>query len=88
MQVITLLFLFLTHHLYPHPNSTLELNEIFAEKGLLHFRTFGYGHSFGTLSHYVRPAHSSTPRQHLDNTRTTLALSQTPTVTLTVFPDP
>jgi hypothetical protein len=64
MQVITLLFIFLTHHLYPHPHSTLELNEIFAEKDLLHFRTFGYGHSFGTLSHYVRPAHSSTPRQH------------------------
>ena len=30
----------------------LELNEIFAEKGLLHLRTFGYGHSFGSLSHY------------------------------------
>ncbi|MDN3558051.1 M24 family metallopeptidase [Halomonas maura] len=30
----------------------LELNEIFARHDLLKYRTFGYGHSFGTLSHY------------------------------------
>ena len=24
-----------------------ELNELFAELGYLHYRTFGYGHSFG-----------------------------------------
>lgn len=29
-----------------------ELNEIFREHNLLPNRTFGYGHSFGTLSHY------------------------------------
>ncbi|MGO2131697.1 MAG: M24 family metallopeptidase [Halomonas sp.] len=29
-----------------------ELNEIFAKYDLLKYRTFGYGHSFGTLSHY------------------------------------
>lgn len=29
-----------------------ELNEIYAEHGLLENRTFGYGHSFGVLSHY------------------------------------
>jgi len=29
-----------------------ELNEIFASHGLLEYRTFGYGHSFGVLSHY------------------------------------
>ncbi len=29
-----------------------ELNKIFAEHGLLQYRTFGYGHSFGVLSHY------------------------------------
>ncbi len=29
-----------------------ELNEIFLEHNLLQYRTFGYGHSFGTLSHY------------------------------------
>ncbi len=31
---------------------TLELNELFAELGYLEYRTFGYGHSFGVLSHY------------------------------------
>lgn len=29
-----------------------ELNEIFDHYGLLQYRTFGYGHSFGSLSHY------------------------------------
>jgi creatinase len=29
-----------------------ELNKIYAEYGLLKYRTFGYGHSFGVLSHY------------------------------------
>ena len=29
-----------------------ELNEMFAERNLLQYRTFGYGHSFGVLSHY------------------------------------
>jgi creatinase len=31
---------------------TAELNELFAELGYLQYRTFGYGHSFGLLSHY------------------------------------
>ena len=29
-----------------------ELNELFAQLGYLQFRTFGYGHSFGVLSHF------------------------------------
>lgn len=29
-----------------------ELNEIYFEHGLFENRTFGYGHSFGVLSHY------------------------------------
>lgn len=29
-----------------------ELNEIFKEHDVLDYRTFGYGHSFGVLSHY------------------------------------
>jgi len=29
-----------------------ELNEIYAGYGMLDRRTFGYGHSFGTLCHY------------------------------------
>ena len=31
---------------------TEELNRYFAEEGLLQYRSFGYGHSFGVLSHY------------------------------------
>ena len=29
-----------------------ELNRFFADEGLLQYRSFGYGHSFGILSHY------------------------------------
>jgi creatinase len=29
-----------------------ELNEIYAAEGLLKYRSFGYGHSFGVLCHY------------------------------------
>ena len=29
-----------------------ELNELFVELGYLQYRTFGYGHSFGVLSHF------------------------------------
>ncbi|AXI48362.1 creatininase [Sulfitobacter sp. SK012] len=31
---------------------TLEINEFLAERDMLQYRTFGYGHSFGVLSHY------------------------------------
>ena len=31
---------------------TAELNTLFAELGYLQYRSFGYGHSFGVLSHY------------------------------------
>lgn len=29
-----------------------EINRLFADAGVLNFRSFGYGHSFGILSHY------------------------------------
>ena len=29
-----------------------ELNDFVASYGMLKYRTFGYGHSFGVLSHY------------------------------------
>ena len=29
-----------------------ELNDLFAELGYIQYRTFGYGHSFGMLSHF------------------------------------
>ena len=31
---------------------TRRINDFFAERGLLQYRSFGYGHSFGVLSHY------------------------------------
>jgi creatinase len=31
---------------------TAQINEFLADRGLLQYRTFGYGHSFGILSHY------------------------------------
>ena len=31
---------------------TAELNDLFSKLGYLEYRTFGYGHSFGVLSHY------------------------------------
>ncbi len=31
---------------------TAEINAFLAERGLLRYRSFGYGHSFGVLSHY------------------------------------
>mgnify|MGYP002631935417 CR=1 FL=1 len=31
---------------------THQINEFFAERDLLQYRSFGYGHSFGILSHY------------------------------------
>ncbi|CUH79365.1 aminopeptidase P family protein [Tropicibacter naphthalenivorans] len=31
---------------------TQQINAFFAERDLLQYRTFGYGHSFGVLSHY------------------------------------
>jgi len=31
---------------------TAEINRFFADEGLLEYRSFGYGHSFGILSHY------------------------------------
>ena len=31
---------------------THKINDFFAERNLLQYRSFGYGHSFGVLSHY------------------------------------
>ena len=31
---------------------TAQINDFFADRDLLQYRTFGYGHSFGVLSHY------------------------------------
>lgn len=42
-----------------------ELNEIYIDKGLLGNRTFGYGHSFGVLSHYYGREAGLELREHV-----------------------
>ena len=37
---------------YPEDLIALELNEMYRSWDLLKYRSFGYGHSFGVLSHY------------------------------------
>ena len=34
---------------------THKINAFFEERDLLQYRTFGYGHSFGVLSHSMEP---------------------------------
>jgi len=43
-----------------------ELNELFAELGYLQYRTFGYGHSFGMLSHFYGREASLELREDID----------------------
>ena len=45
-----------------------ELNELFAELGYLQFRTFGYGHSFGMLSHFYGRESGLELREDIDTT--------------------
>ena len=48
----------------------LELNKIYEEHGLLQYRTFGYGHSFGVLCHYYgREARPGAARGHRNRPR-------------------
>lgn len=44
-----------------------ELNDIYRQHGLLKYRSFGYGHSFGSLCHYYgREAGNSWNFQNVD----------------------
>ena len=45
-----------------------ELNELFAELGYLEYRTFGYGHSFGMLSHFYGRESGLELREDIDTT--------------------
>ncbi len=45
-----------------------ELNELFAELGYLQYRTFGYGHSFGMLSHFYGREAGLELREDIDTT--------------------
>ena len=60
-----------------------ELNEIYAERGLLQYRTFGYGHSFGTLSHYYGREAGLELREDIDTVLAPdMVVSMEPMITL------
>ena len=60
-----------------------ELNEIYAEHGLLQYRTFGYGHSFGTLSHYYGREAGLELREDIDTVlEPNMVVSMEPMITL------
>ena len=46
----------------------IELNELFAELGYLQYRTFGYGHSSGVLSHFYGRESGLELREDIDTT--------------------
>ena len=48
----------------------IELNELFAELGYLEYRTFGYGHSFGLLSHFYGRESGLELREDIDTVLT------------------
>lgn len=60
-----------------------ELNEIFKEYGLLKHRTFGYGHSFGMLSHYYGREAGLELREDIDTViQPNMVLSMEPMITI------
>ncbi len=60
-----------------------ELNEIFAEHNLLQYRTFGYGHSFGILSHYYGREAALELREDIDTViAPNMVVSMEPMITL------
>ena len=60
-----------------------ELNEIYAAHGLLEYRTFGYGHSFGTLCHYYGREAGLELREDIDTViEPGMVISMEPMITL------
>jgi creatinase len=58
-----------------------ELNELFAELGYLQYRTFGYGHSFGMLSHFYGRESGLELREDIDTTlKENMVLSMEPMI--------
>lgn len=61
----------------------VEINELFKRHGLLHYRSFGYGHSFGVLSHYYGREAGLELREDIDTVLTPgMVVSMEPMVTL------
>lgn len=60
-----------------------ELNEIYRSHGLLGYRSFGYGHSFGVLSHYYGREAGVELREDIDTIlRPGMVVSMEPMLTL------
>lgn len=60
-----------------------ELNELYLEHGLLKYRTFGYGHSFGVLSHYYGREAGLELREDIDTVlQPNMVVSMEPMITI------
>lgn len=60
-----------------------EINDLFASHDLLQYRSFGYGHSFGVLSHYYGREAGLELREDIDTELTShMVISMEPMVTL------
>lgn len=60
-----------------------ELNEIYHRHGVLQYRTFGYGHSFGVLSHYYGREAGLELREDIDTVlEENMVVSMEPMLTL------
>lgn len=60
-----------------------ELNELYASEDLLQYRSFGYGHSFGVLSHYYGREAGLELREDCDTVlRPGMVVSMEPMITL------
>ncbi len=65
-----------------------ELNEIYLKHDLLQYRTFGYGHSFGTLCHYYGREAGLELREDIETVLTPgMVVSMEPMITLPVTKD-
>ena len=62
---------------------TAEINSLFEEKNLLQYRSFGYGHSFGVLSHYYGREAGLELREDIDTELTSnMVVSMEPMITI------
>ena len=60
-------WLILTRFTITHPREiAAELNDLFASFDMLNLRSFGYGHSFGVLSHYYGREEGLELREDID----------------------
>ena len=62
---------------------THKINDFFAERDLLQYRSFGYGHSFGVLSHYYGREAGLELREDIDTVlKPGMVISMEPMVTI------